>query len=379
MSITIQAPGKGPAPPAGRTVRPPTTATEYCIRLAVSGAIIALYLVLHTYFVERLQAKLEPGSSTPQALAISILFASLVATWWHFIRDDPRFYAPLFITYILLISDATFGILLNKPSPILAQLTGDRITSFSPTFAAILAAILLEVALTKFLTGTWPHLASSYISGISAGILVKSPELWPFVLTAWISIASKYVLRFRGRHIWNPTNFGITVMLFLAADHMHVLSVEAGNSIWPVIIIWTLGSLILYKFKLLHIPWIFVATFVPLAFLRSWIIQGPWQTELAPMTSPMFQLYIFFMITDPKTITKRRWSQILVVVLVGVADMLLRLSRDKYALFHALFIVGPIANLIEIYLAPAKPKGMKPLVAPSPKADAVVAGAGQAS
>jgi hypothetical protein len=55
-----------------------------------------------------------------------------------------------------------------------------------------------------------------------------------------------------------------------------------------------------------------------------------------------------FMITDPKTTTRSKWSQCLVAVLVAVAECVLRLCRDPHAPYHALFIVGPIANLIEI-------------------------------
>ena len=58
--------------------------------------------------------------------------------------------------------------------------------------------------------GKWPHPASAYISGISAGILVRSPLLWPYFLASLVSITSKYVLRVKGRHLWNPTNFGVS-------------------------------------------------------------------------------------------------------------------------------------------------------------------------
>jgi hypothetical protein len=360
------------------------------IRLGISAAIVGLYLLIHGPVVTWLDAllywlpesKWKPGESTPQVLIITLLFASLVATWWRFIRDDPRYHAPLFITYILAMADASFGILLNHPNEFVAKLTGDRITGLNPTFMAILAAISLEIMLSKFMTGKWPHLASAYISGISAGILCKSLYLWPFVATAFISIASKYVLRIRGRHLWNPTNFGMSAMLLLASNYMSPLSVEIGNSLWPVVIIWTLGSFILYRFRLLHLPWIFVATFVPLALLRSVIpgVAGTWETQLAPMTSPMFQLFIFFMITDPKTITKPRWSQCLVAVLIGVADMVLRLFRDPYSLFHALFIVGPAANLIEIWWNASKVKAVvpSPVVAVTPALVPATAAAPQA-
>jgi hypothetical protein len=63
----------------------------------------------------------------------------------------------------------------------------------------------------------------------------------------------------------------------------------------------------------------------------------------------MFQLYIFFMITDPKTTTRARWSQNAVAVLVAVVETALRLAfRDLHSLYHALFIVAPITNFMEV-------------------------------
>ena len=181
--------------------------------------------------------------------------------------------------------------------------------------------------------GRWLHLASAYISGISVGILVKSSELWPFVLCSLISIASKYALRIGNRHIWNPTNFGVTMLLFLAPAHVASLTVQAGNNGGAVIAIWILGGMIMYRLGRFHIPLAFVAAFVPLAIFRSSITGHPWQTELAPLTSPMFQLYMFFMITDPKTTVRGRRNQMIVAVLVAVMETILRLAfRDVHSL-----------------------------------------------
>jgi len=62
----------------------------------------------------------------------------------------------------------------------------------------------------------------------------------------------------------------------------------------------------------------------------------------------MYQLYIFFMITDPKTTVRTRQGQILVAFLVAAAEAVMRLMQFIHAPYYALFIVGPIANLIEI-------------------------------
>jgi Na+-translocating ferredoxin:NAD+ oxidoreductase RnfD subunit len=63
----------------------------------------------------------------------------------------------------------------------------------------------------------------------------------------------------------------------------------------------------------------------------------------------MYQLFIFFMITDPKTTVQTKWGQCVVVFLVALVEMVLRLNESVYAPLYALFLVGPAANLIEIW------------------------------
>jgi Na+-translocating ferredoxin:NAD+ oxidoreductase RnfD subunit len=64
----------------------------------------------------------------------------------------------------------------------------------------------------------------------------------------------------------------------------------------------------------------------------------------------MYQLFIFFMITDPKTTVRSKRGQILVAFLVAVVETLLRFDQSVYAPFYALFIVGPAALLVEMWL-----------------------------
>jgi Na+-translocating ferredoxin:NAD+ oxidoreductase RnfD subunit len=59
-------------------------------------------------------------------------------------------------------------------------------------------------------------------------------------------------------------------------------------------------------------------------------------------------LFVFFMITDPKTTVSTRWGQCVVAALVAVMEMILRLAEVVDAPYYALFIVGPIANVIEL-------------------------------
>ena len=77
-------------------------------------------------------------------------------------------------------------------------------------------------------------------------------------------------------------------------------------------------------------------------------------TSIAPITGPMYQLFIFFMITDPKTTVLTRKGQCFVAFLVAFVEMILRLNEAIYAPFYALFIVGPAANAFEIWRGETK-------------------------
>ncbi len=249
------------------------------------------------------------------------------------LRLDPRYAGPLLITCILLAAHFSFGIL----------------ESYEKIVVAIGAAVLAEGALCWLVHGRWPRLASAYTSGISVGILIRSLLLWPFALGSVLSIMSKYVLRFRGRHLWNPSNFGICAMLFLAPFAVAPLSVQWGNNLWPMLVIWLLGLFILWRLKRLHITATYVAAFFFFAFLRSQATGAPFLAEAGPITGPMYQLFAFFMITDPKTTVASPAGRCVVVFLVAVVEALLRLAEVIYAPFYALFLVGPAALLIEMW------------------------------
>jgi Na+-translocating ferredoxin:NAD+ oxidoreductase RnfD subunit len=251
-----------------------------------------------------------------------------------FFSPDNRYLAPAFITSILLVGHLSFGIL----------------ESYQKTLLAIITAIVTEMVLGQLFFRKWLHPASAYISGISVGILVRSPAFWPYALCAAISIMSKYVLRVKGRHIWNPSNFGICALLVLAPEAVATLSIQWGNYLLPLVVIWVLGALIVWRVRRFHITGTYVISFVVFAFLRSWMTGSPWQSEIAPITGPMYQLFIFFMITDPKTTVKSKKWQCIVVFLVALAEMIMRMQQVVYAPLYALFLVGPTAMLIEIWV-----------------------------
>jgi Na+-translocating ferredoxin:NAD+ oxidoreductase RnfD subunit len=108
------------------------------------------------------------------------------------------------------------------------------------------------------------------------------------------------------------------------------------------VIVWRVGRL--------HISATYVASFCLFSFVRSAITGQPWLATVAPITGPMYQLYIFFMVTDPKTTVRPKWGQALVVFLVALVEMVFRLNEVVYAPFYALFIVGALAMIVETWL-----------------------------
>ena len=251
----------------------------------------------------------------------------------RFLTLDNRYLPPLLITSILLGAHLSYGIL----------------EAWYTTALAIGTAIGAELLMGRVTYGKWPHPASAYISGISAGILVRSTLLWPYFLVSLVSITSKYVLRVKGRHIWNPTNFGVSAAAFLAPATVTVLSIQWGNVLAPMIIIWLLGSVIVWRVGRAHISATYVASFLFFSWVTSLITGTPWSATVAPITGPMYQLFIFFMVTDPKTTVRSKSGQCIVVFLVALVEMILRLNQILYAPFYALFIVGPIAMLVDLW------------------------------
>ena len=249
-----------------------------------------------------------------------------------FFSLENRYLAPMLITCILLVGQVGYGVL----------------ESWKHTLLAIGTSILCELVLGKFLLGKYPNLASAYISGISVGILIRSPFYWPFALCAAISITSKYVLRWQNRHLWNPSNFGVSAMLFLYPAAAVSLSIQWGNFLTPMLVVWFLGALIISRLKRFHICLTYVISFIALSGIRSLVTGHPFLASVAPLTGPMYQLYVFFMITDPRTTVSTKRGQMFVAFLVAVVEMLLRLNEVIHAPYYSLFLVGPVALAWEL-------------------------------
>jgi Na+-translocating ferredoxin:NAD+ oxidoreductase RnfD subunit len=267
------------------------------------------------------------------------------ALWTRLGQLDPRWLVSFLITLVLVVGEARYGILGGY----------DRLA------VALGVCMATELALSRWLRGRFANPQSAYITGISLALLIKPRVdlLWPFALGGFLAIASKYVLQYRGRHLWNPSNFAIALLLLTAPASVAILSRQWGNDLATNAVIWCFGLLIASRVRMLHVTLTYVASFVALAALRHGIAGTPLLAEIAPITGPMYQLFIFFMITDPKTTVSTVRGRMIVAAAVAVAEAVIRVAGD----FHvaalnplypappilALAFVGPVANVVDLY------------------------------
>ena len=240
---------------------------------------------------------------------------------------------------------------------VIGQWKYDIVGGYGRLALALGTALAVELVLSRVVRGVWPNLLSAYITGNSIAILTKPSGgvLWPYALGSAVAIASKYALTYRGRHLWNPTNFSISAFLLLAPHSMSVLGHQWGND-WPIVlIVFGVGSLVITRAKLWHITGTYVVCFALLAALRAAVTGAPLTHELAPLTGPMYILLIFFMLTDPRTVVSTIAGRVKVVILIALLECVFRMlppteaSRPFQAAppIVALAIIGPIAFWLE--------------------------------
>ena len=278
---------------------------------------------------------------------------ALARAWQQASRIDPRYLIAGMITLVLLV----------------AQVRYSMVGGYDRLLLALGACVATEAALSWFDRGKVTNLLSAYISGISLTLLLKPQggALWPFALGGFLAIASKYVLQYRGNHLWNPTNFAICALLLVAPSRVSVLSHQFGNDVTTNLVIWIFGLIIAARVGVLHVTLTYVVSFLLLNGARAMALGQPLLPELAPITGPMYQLFLFFMITDPRTVVRGRNRQIGVAVIIAVTEAAIRLASDQgwplptafnaAPALIALFLVGPVAKLIDLRLSrPATPR-----------------------
>ena len=236
------------------------------------------------------------------------------------------------------------------------QALGQTVLGFRLSVAQILACLvagaLIEfvVAFFKDKTLMWP--ASGLLTGNSAAFILRVPGtvhgdwwstrgIWIFVGVVAVSMASKYLIRWRGRHIFNPSNLGLVLAFVVLGpkytEPMDLFWIPMGQWMLVTYAILILGGLLIaWELKLLGLELGFMAAFAALlaialipvpdhCMVASWHVTAMcgWQLWNVIVTSPELLIFAFFMMPDPRTVPDGQGSRFVFGVLVALLAVLL--------------------------------------------------------
>jgi enediyne biosynthesis protein E5 len=165
------------------------------------------------------------------------------------------------------------------------------------TFGAALATQRLLDRLTRKPTRT---LRSATITAFSLTLLLRADSLWPFPVAAVFAIASKFALRVRGKHLFNPANFGVgTALLILPGTW--ISPGQWGSDVALAGWLAVLGATVASRARRADISWRFLVVYLgALAARVAWLGQR-WAVWIHQLSSGALLLFAFFMISDPMT------------------------------------------------------------------------------
>ncbi len=188
---------------------------------------------------------------------------------------------------------------------------------------------------------------SSLISGLSLCLLLRT-NYYPLVIAAaFITIASKFTLRLRGKHIFNPTNFGlVTMMLF--TDLVWVSPGQWGSAALLGFLIACLGGLVVNRASRSDVTYAFLGFYVSFLLCRALWLGDPLSIPIHQIQSGALLIFSFFMISDPKTTPDSRRGRILFAFLIAVGAFIIHfLLYRTNGLLWSLASLSPFVPLID--------------------------------
>jgi ASPIC and UnbV/FG-GAP-like repeat len=263
---------------------------------------------------------------------------------------------------------------------VLGQVAFDFQLSIAQILVSLLTCAVLELGIAFFRQHVimWP--ASALLTGNGVAFVLRVPGTehgdwwsmhgwWIFAGTAAVALLSKYVIKLRGRHVFNPSNFGLVlVFLLIGPERADPLDLWWGPmTAWMALaltIIVVGGLAILSRLRLLEIAvgfWIAFAVGIGVLaasgheMTARWHL-GPiagWEFWRVLVFSPEILVFLFFMITDPKTIPEGRAGRRAYAVGIGLLAVLLIAPQTtefatKVAVLGALAIVCALRPVVEL-------------------------------
>lgn len=183
---------------------------------------------------------------------------------------------------------------------------------------------------------------SAAITSLSLTLLLRTDIITMAVLAACIAIASKFLLRVRGKHIFNPANLALVTLMF-ASDHAWVSSGQWGSAALGAFTLACLGFLVLTRAKRAETTIAFLLGYAALLIGRAFWLGDPLSIPLHQLQNGALLIFAFFMISDPKTTPNHSLSRIAYGALVAsVAYVIQFVLYEPNAPIIALIICAPL-------------------------------------
>lgn len=181
---------------------------------------------------------------------------------------------------------------------------------------------LTGVMLTQWLCTLWWRLPrfewrSAAISGLSLCLLLRTDRLALALAGAVLAILGKFVLRWQGKHLFNPTNFGLIALMLATNDRVWVSPGQWGNVAFFAFLMACLGGLVVMRAARSDVTLAFLGFYLALVLGRSWWLGEPMAIPWHRLQSGALLLFAFFMVSDPKTTPDSRAGRMLFAALVA--------------------------------------------------------------
>ncbi len=212
----------------------------------------------------------------------------------------------------------------------------------------ILTAMVTQIVSCMVLHKSFDALKSAAITSLGLSILLKTQYWQVAVLAGFIAIASKYIIRIKGKHIFNPANIGLVLTIYIT-KLAWVSPGQWGSNLIVLYFIVAAGSMLLLKVGRVDTGIVFLLTYVVCQFGYSVIYLG-WPVDYAvhKLSNGALLLYSFFMITDPSTTPNHQRAR--VAWSVAIAVLAFYMAEFRYvngAPVKALFLISMLTPIID--------------------------------
>lgn len=202
------------------------------------------------------------------------------------------------------------------------------------------------------ITGRKFDARSPLISALSLTLLLRTGSITLSLVAGVIAIGSKYIVRWRGKHIFNPANLAL-VLLAVLFDSAWVSPGQWGAAPWLAIMLFGLGGIVTKKASRWDVSLAFLGSYAVLVVARALWLGDPLSIPVHQLQSGALLVFAFFMISDPKTTPNARVARVVYAALVAAIGFTIQFLFFKSAgVIFALVLTAPLVPLFD-YLFPA--------------------------